>query len=65
MCGQDRLKNGGFVGFLVIAMTCATAGGQAFAERSAFERNMMGTSVEVIVWSPDRDGSEESPKGMQ
>jgi len=60
MCGYDRLKNSSFIAFLMIAMTCVTAGGQAFAEKSAFERYMMGTSVEVIVWSPDREASEKA-----
>ncbi len=60
MCEYDRLKNCTFLTFLIIALTCVAAEGQAFAERFAFERNMMGTSVEVIVWSPDRDASEKA-----
>ena len=60
MCGYDRLEEGIFLAFLMFALTCVTAAGPAFAERFAFERYMMGTSVEVIVWSPDRDASEKA-----
>lgn len=60
MCECDRLKNSTFLTFLIIALTCVAAEGQAFPERFAFERYMMGTSVEVIVWGPDRDASEKA-----
>jgi thiamine biosynthesis lipoprotein len=60
MCGCNRLKNSRFFAFLMILLTCVSAGGQAFAERLAFQRYMMGTSVEVIVWGPDRDTSEKA-----
>ena len=60
MCGYDRMKNSSFLIFLMIVLTCVPARGQALAERVAFERYMMGTSVEVIVWSPDRDAAEKA-----
>jgi thiamine biosynthesis lipoprotein len=60
MCEYDRLKNSTFRTFLMVALTCVAAEGHAVAERFAFERHMMGTSVEVIVWSPDRDASEKA-----
>jgi thiamine biosynthesis lipoprotein len=55
MCVYDRLKEGLFFPFLLIAISWGGATSRAYAERVAFERYLMGTSVEVIVWGPDRD----------
>lgn len=61
MCGYDRLKYCVLLAlFIIILVPCVPAVGEDIAARFVFERTLMGTSVEVIVWSPDRDASEEA-----
>jgi thiamine biosynthesis lipoprotein len=60
MCRRDRLKNPLFLALLTFGLACAIGGVQAFAERFAFERHLMGTSVELIVSGPDRDALEKA-----
>jgi thiamine biosynthesis lipoprotein len=49
-----------FLFLLLNALPRVSLADQTSAERLVFERYMMGTSVEVIVWSPDRDSSEKA-----
>jgi len=60
MCSRDRLKNPILLALLAFGLACTIGGGQAFAERLVFERDLMGTSVEVIVWGPEGGGLEKA-----
>jgi len=60
MFGHDRLQNCIFLVLLMILAPYLPATSEANAERLVFERYMMGTSVEMLVWSPDRELSEKA-----
>ncbi len=60
MSRVGRIRNCHVLSLLVVVLACVPAVPRAFAERLAFERPMMGTSVEMILWAPDRDASERA-----
>jgi thiamine biosynthesis lipoprotein len=60
MCEHDRRKQCIFLACLVLLAHSLPALGGDIGERLVFERYLMGTSVEVIVRSPEREASEKA-----
>ncbi len=57
MCEKDRLKKSTLFTLLAISLSLVSVAG---AERFAFERYLMGTTVELIVLAPDRSAAEKA-----
>ncbi len=55
-----RIRNGRFLPFLFLLLLLVPAAHPAFAVRLAFQRSMMGTSIEMVVCGAGREVSEKA-----